>query len=33
MESSELVEGIFIFPAQVIVFLNHDKLNQLPTGS
>lgn len=33
MLSSALVGGIFIFPAQVIVFLNQDKFNQLPTGS
>lgn len=32
-ESSELVRGIVIFAAQVIVFLNQDKFNQLPTGS
>lgn len=32
-KSSELVGGVFIFSAQVIVFLNQDKFNQLPTGS
>lgn len=29
----ELIEGIFIFLPQVIVFLNQDKFNQLPTDS
>lgn len=29
----ELIEGVFISPPQVIVFLNHDKFNQLPADS
>lgn len=31
--SWELIEGVFIFLPQVIVFLNHNKFHQLPTDS